>query len=335
VNENLMGRTPPGVVFQKIDGARTVLKLNATAPWEVYELGRTGLIQKIREAIIQGVKIERWSSNNAAFEELGMHWSYGKRLMTGKGKDVKGMGDGDLECYAHKLGIQHPPRVSAERHLLAGIIQRMREQRRLLGEEWLPGPFGERDFHLIEDLVPKVMHIDQDSAHSPIPWEKWLAAQLARAKVCFPVEDAAWFRPRLICLGDCLVAFPFLDNLFKRHLFDRLFDLIEVQKNHPLRRKAMRFQGLVAQVQELARAFRNSCGNGLNAVAQAYPATRPETIEDLLSRVGLKADHFRGDEAVLGHLILESPTLCPLFLELFHDPDGDFGTTRPSGRSKP
>jgi hypothetical protein len=314
---NLMGRTPPGVVFQGIGGARTVSQLHETAPWAAYQLGRTGLIEKIRGAIIQGVNTGRWSSNNAAFEELGMHWSYGKRLMTGKRKDVKGMEDEDLECYAWKLGIQHPPPVSPGRHLLACVIHRMGEQRRVLGEEGLPGPFDDRDFHLIEDLVPKVMHIDRDSAQSEIPWEKWLAAQLTRAKVCYPVEDASWLRPRLISLGDCLVAYPFLDNLFKRHLFDRLFDLIEVQKNHPLRPKAMAFKGLVAQVQELARAFRNSRGNALDPVARAYPATRPETIERLLWSVGLEADQFRGDEAVLGRQILHSPILRPLFLELF------------------
>jgi hypothetical protein len=69
------------------------------------------------------------------------------------------------------------------------------------------------------------------------------------------------------------------------------------------------FLGLLAEAQDMLRLFRSTKHGTVEEVAKKRNWSTPATVEVLLRRLELTAEDFRGEDAVLGRLIIRSPVL--------------------------
>jgi hypothetical protein len=328
---------PPGVVFHRLGGPGEARRL---AEEVAARLQLDRIIRGFREAFDQGMRDGRWDSVNGMAAFLGMHPSYAKRLLNGDPSYMANMKIGDLHRYAGKLriglGDESPAPECIERQVLHVVVQAMRDQRRNGSANGWPDLGKEEEAETIRRLSRRVGHIDDASSHEPRPWRDWLTAQAERIQTGEPVRHSSPCLLRLVGLGDWLVTRPYLP-LFESQLYADLRAIERIAKERgdsKLQRDVWDFVGKLAEAQQLLRAFRES-GNGTMAEAAGKLRLKHvEAVEIRMERVGLKAADFRGEEAMLGRLVLRSPVLRPLFLGLFSCREWSAGSAdTPRGRS--
>lgn len=318
VRQHEMAKAPPGVIFRQIGGPAEVYRLAEEAP--TY-LQLKDVIQLFKGAYEQGLEAERWTTYGGFAAFIGADVSKVKRLLNGHPDYMDNLKIRDLLCWANKLQIplktntDCPDRLA--RQIVQTITQRMHRQR-------CPAPssngiscVGEDDAKTVWRLARKIWYIDDTSSHDCGSWGQWLANQERQILTRDPALRAEVSLPRLVSLGDFLVAWPYLP-LFETHIYLLLRELLEKpHQDELLRRSALEFLSRLAEVQELLVKFRESPNGKLEEVARKLRLKSIRAVGFRLERVGLKASDFCGEEAVLGQLVLRSPILRPLFLDLF------------------
>jgi hypothetical protein len=332
-----MANTPPGVILRRIGGPAEARRLaeNVTSG---LQLDRT--IRAFRDAFDGGMRDGRWTSVNGMAAFLEMHPSYAKRLVNGDPSYMANMKIGDLHRYAGKLrislGNDNSGSEGIEQLVLHTVIQRMRDQRRKESGGGRSDLVGEDEAESIRRMARKVGYIDDASSRELGPWRTWLTVQAEKVQTCEHVRHPVPSLLRLVSLGDWLATCPYLP-LFESQMYSDLRELEAVAKasgNMELQRAVWDFVAKLAEMQQLLRAFRESANGTLADVAGKLRLKYAESVEIRLGRIGLQATDFRGEEAVLGRLVLRSPVLRPLFLGLFSHREGNARSTdAPQGRS--
>jgi hypothetical protein len=190
----------------------------------------------------------------------------------------------------------------------------MREQRRNGSTKGWPDLGREDEAETIRRWARKVGYIDDAPLREPSPWRGWLSHQTERIRSAEPAQDSSACLLKVVGLGDWLAAQPYLP-LFESVLYSNLRALqqfADERKDNQLKTAILDFARPLAEAQEMLSLFRSTKNGAVEEVAKKRH-WRPATVEVRLNRLGLTAEDFRGEEAVLGRLIIRSRVLRPHF----------------------
>jgi sarcosine oxidase delta subunit len=313
-HEEWLTSVPPGVILRRLGGAAEARRLAAQA---ATRLQLDSDVQLFQRAFDQGNRERRWESVNgmAAFLDVDRNWL--GRLMRGD-ENVASMKIGDLYRCASLLrivlGIEAASPEHIERQVLHTVVQGMREQRRNGCPRAWPDLGGEDEAETIRRWARKVGYIDDPPSREAGSWREWLSHKPERIRTAEPALGSSSCLLKLVGLGDWLAARPYLP-LFESQLYSDLRVLHKTaddRHDSQLRKAILDFLRPLAEAQEMLGLFRSTRNGAVEEVARKRN-WRPTTVEVRLDRLGLTAEDFRGEEAVLGRLIIRSPVLRPLF----------------------
>jgi hypothetical protein len=302
---------PPGVVFQHFGGARAAEDLADRVSAGVQ---LDGLMRGFKDAFDLGIRESRWGSLNEMASFLGVDRNWLGRLLRGD-SNVASMKIGDLSRCAGVLQIHLgiAPSVSPEcieRHVLHGIVQKMREQRFAGNSNCWPDLKREDEVEEIRRCAWQVGYICDPPARETKPWQKWLTDRIENERPTDPKQDTSARVLSALSLGDWLVVRPYL-NLFDSSLYIKLRALDRIAKRpgyRHLQDALLDFVRPLAQAQELLNLFRRTKNRTVEEVAQKRN-WHTDTVRIRLRHLKLVVEDFRGDEAALGRLIIRSPVL--------------------------
>jgi hypothetical protein len=132
---------------------------------------------------------------------------------------------------------------------------------------------------------------------------------------------------KVVALGDWLAAQPYLP-LFESLLYSdlrALKQLADDRKDGKLKNAIEDFMRPLAEAQEMLYLFRSTTNGAVEEVARKQH-WRIATVHIRLGRLGLTVEDYRGENAVLGRLIVRSPVLRPLFDGLLSHPEWGSGS---------
>jgi hypothetical protein len=253
----------------------------------------------------------------ASFLEVDRNWL--GRLIRGD-DNVASMQVGDLYRCASllriALGIATPSPDCIERQVLHTVVQGMRGQRRNGSMKNWPDLGRGDETETIRRWARKVCYLDDLPACESNSWRGWLSDQTERIRSSTEPAalDSSSCLLKLVGLGDWLVAQLYLP-LFETQLYSDLRALKKHADNvneGQLKKAVIDFLGPLAEAQEMLCLFRSTKNGAVEEVARKRN-WRPATVGVRLGRLGLTADDCRGENAVLGRLIIRSPVLRPLF----------------------
>lgn len=336
--------SPPGMIFREIGGCAEANKC-ADATLTVNRL--RGIRQCFLDAYDRGLKTERWHSYRgfAAFLETSV--PYIKRLLNKHPNDeqdakrivyyVANMQIGDLLRCAGKLqisldmGDESQQRIAEQ--VVRAIVQRMRRERRRTSRSAHEGNWhvSEDEAETIWQCAQQIGYIDDCTANEATSWTSWLLDQEKRVLAQQSLIRSENLLPTLVSLGDFLIIWPYLP-LFENWLVDNLERIYELPSVDPsLKTKVAVFIGKFAEVKELLNAFTES--KTLDDVAAKMGLRSSQAVKFRLESVNLKPGDFH-NSTCLGHLILQSPILKPLFVELLCPWECDAQPKAPDRRNK-
>jgi hypothetical protein len=314
-HQDWMRSDPPGVIFKRLGGVREARRLADEASTGLHLRADIELFQK---AYKQGLSEGRWRSQNemASFLEVDRNWL--GRLIRGAA-NVANMKVRDLYRCASMLRvllrIEAPSSPECiERHVLHVVVQAMREQRRNGTNNSWPD-FGKgNEAETIRQWAQKVGYIDDGPAREASCWQQWLSYHAARMPSTEPKSDFSSPQLTTVGLGDWLAAQLYLP-LFESWLYFKLRALEQLAKDRKdteLKNNVDAFLGPLFEAQEMLCLFRATKNRTVEEVAKMrnWPI---ETVLFRLRGLRLTALDFRGENAVLGRLIVSSPVLRPRF----------------------
>jgi hypothetical protein len=317
---------PPDVIFKGVGGVRGVRRL---ADGASTRLQLDSVIQPFQHAFDQGIREARWDSVNgmASFLEVDRNWL--GRLIRGDA-NVASMRVGDLYRCASMLRIllriQTPSPESIERRVLHEVVQAMREQRRNGSTTGWPDLGKEDEVETIRRWARRLGYIDDGPAREETHWQQWLSHQSKQIRSTEPGSDSSFCLLKVVGLGDWLAAQPYLP-LVESLLYSDLRALekfADDRQDKQLKNAIVGFLGPLAEAQEMLYLFRSTTNRTVEEVARKQH-WRKATVEVRLGRLGLTAEDYRGENAVLGRLIVRSPVLRPLFDGLLSHRERSFG----------
>lgn len=304
---------PPGGVFRRLGGVRSARSLAGAA---VARLQLEDHVRLFRRAFDQGHRESRWESVNQMAAFLGVKRSWLGRLIRGD-DNVAGMRIEDLYRCAGMLRLhfrtEAPSPERIERHVLHVLVREMWERRRDGGARDWPD-LQEDEAETIRRRAWRVGYIGDPPAREASPWQQWLTDQAAAARPAAAKRDAPAHLLSAVGLGDWLVVRPFLP-LFESALYFKIYALHQIaddRNDDQLKKAVLEFMRPLAEAQDMLNLFRSTRNGTVEEVARKRN-WRPATVGVRLNRLGLTAEDCRGEEAVLGRLIVRSPVLCPLY----------------------
>jgi hypothetical protein len=236
---------------------------------------------------------------------------------------------GELLRCANKLGIalgnETPSPECIERHVLHVVVQAMREQRRNGNTNCWPD-LGEDEAEKIRRLARTLGYIDDGPAREATHWQPWLSHQAKRFGSTEPRSHSSSCLLKAVGLGDWLATQQYLP-LFDRLLYSdirALDQFADDRDDRDLKEFIIRFTGLLSQALEMLRHFRSTTNGTIEEVARKRNC-RPKAVEFCLCGLELTAEDYRGENAVLGRLIIRSRILRDLFVELLSHRERCFG----------
>jgi hypothetical protein len=230
---------------------------------------------------------------------------------------------GDLYRCARMLNIHlridTPSPECIERRIVYVVVQAMRVRRRNGSTNGWPD-LGQDEAEKIRRLARTLGYIDDGPARDATRWQPWLSLQAKRFQSIEPRSDSTSCLLKAVGLGDWLATqqyLPLFDSLLYSDI-RALQQFADDRNDCQLKEFIERFIGRLAEALDMLYLFRSTT-NGTVEEVDRKRSWCPGTAEFRLAWLELTADDFRGENEVLGRLIVRSRVLRSLFEQfLFH-----------------
>jgi hypothetical protein len=169
----------------------------------------------------------------------------------------------------------------------------------------------------VQTLVQRIGFVDAVTLRDQAKWDAWLADTSSSLRNTIDEYKGRELQSELVAVGDWLAARDYLPSFQQKLLrvAGRLHEFAVRGGHRALETKTSTLLSGIAQVNELLIGARRSSTGSIKGVARELKLSE-EAVQLRLRMVGLKLQHFRGPEAVLGRLVMLSKAFGPLALEL-------------------